>query len=55
FDKNGDGFIESDGFPDQTCDAWTVHGISHYCGCLWLAALEVAAAMGKGRRDCKPP
>ncbi|PIA35995.1 hypothetical protein AQUCO_03400116v1 [Aquilegia coerulea] len=45
FDKDGDGLIENDGFPDQTYDAWTVHGISAYCGCLWLAALEAAAAM----------
>ncbi|KAL5702713.1 glucosylceramidase [Ranunculus cassubicifolius] len=45
FDRDGDGLIENDGFPDQTYDAWTVHGISAYCGCLWLAALEAAAAM----------
>ncbi|MCL7041288.1 hypothetical protein MKW94_010475 [Papaver nudicaule] len=45
FDKDGDGLIENDGFPDQTYDTWTVHGISAYCGCLWLAALEAAAAM----------
>ncbi|RWR97590.1 non-lysosomal glucosylceramidase-like protein [Cinnamomum micranthum f. kanehirae] len=45
FDKDDDGLIENDGFPDQTYDAWTVHGISAYCGCLWLAALQAAAAM----------
>ncbi|KAF8402073.1 hypothetical protein HHK36_013025 [Tetracentron sinense] len=45
FDRDGDGLIENDGFPDQTYDAWTVHGISAYCGCLWLAALQAAAAM----------
>ncbi|KAK1307564.1 hypothetical protein QJS10_CPA09g01999 [Acorus calamus] len=45
FDKDGDGLIENDGFPDQTYDAWTVHGISAYCGCLWLAALQAAATM----------
>jgi non-lysosomal glucosylceramidase len=45
FDKDNDGLIENDGFPDQTYDAWTVHGISAYCGCLWLAALQAAAAM----------
>ncbi|KAK9081357.1 hypothetical protein Syun_031136 [Stephania yunnanensis] len=45
FDRDDDGLIENDGFPDQTYDAWTVHGISAYCGCLWLAALEAAAAM----------
>ncbi|KAL5997036.1 hypothetical protein ACLOJK_007962 [Asimina triloba] len=45
FDRDEDGLIENDGFPDQTYDAWTVHGISAYCGCLWLAALQAAAAM----------
>ncbi|RZB44812.1 Non-lysosomal glucosylceramidase isoform C [Glycine soja] len=45
FDRDGDGLIENDGFPDQTYDTWTVHGVSTYCGCLWLAALQAAAAM----------
>ncbi|KAI3668757.1 hypothetical protein L1987_88240 [Smallanthus sonchifolius] len=45
FDRDGDCLIENDGFPDQTYDTWTVHGISAYCGCLWLAALQAAAAM----------
>ncbi|OAY68565.1 Non-lysosomal glucosylceramidase, partial [Ananas comosus] len=45
FDRDGDGLIENDGFPDQTYDAWTVHGVSAYCGCLWLAALQAAATM----------
>ncbi|XP_051129367.1 uncharacterized protein LOC127250240 [Andrographis paniculata] len=45
FDRDNDGLIENDGFPDQTYDAWTVHGISAYCGSLWIAALQAAAAM----------
>ncbi|KAK6255151.1 hypothetical protein SCA6_016456 [Theobroma cacao] len=45
FDRDDDGLIENDGFPDQTYDTWTVHGVSAYCGCLWLAALQAAAAM----------
>ncbi|XAR48848.1 Glucosylceramidase [Bertholletia excelsa] len=45
FDRDNDHLIENDGFPDQTYDAWTVHGVSAYCGCLWLAALQAAAAM----------
>ncbi|CAK9141461.1 unnamed protein product [Ilex paraguariensis] len=45
FDRDNDCLIENDGFPDQTYDTWTVHGISAYCGCLWLAALQAAAAM----------
>ncbi|GMY26841.1 non-lysosomal glucosylceramidase [Fagus crenata] len=45
FDRDNDGLIENDGFPDQTYDAWTVHGVSAYCGCLWLSALQAAAAM----------
>ncbi|KAL4292010.1 hypothetical protein GQ457_14G012250 [Hibiscus cannabinus] len=47
FDRDDDGLIENDGFPDQTYDAWTVHGVSAYCGCLWLAALQSAAAMAQ--------
>ncbi|XP_038970924.1 non-lysosomal glucosylceramidase-like isoform X2 [Phoenix dactylifera] len=45
FDRDGDGLIENDGFPDQTYDTWTTHGVSAYCGCLWLASLQAAAAM----------
>ncbi|KAJ4805671.1 Non-lysosomal glucosylceramidase [Rhynchospora pubera] len=45
FDRDGDGLIENDGFPDQTYDAWTVRGVSAYSGCLWLAALQAAATM----------
>ncbi|KAL5781464.1 hypothetical protein ACOSP7_006493 [Xanthoceras sorbifolium] len=45
FDRDGDSLIENDGFPDQTYDTWTVHGVSAYCGGLWLAALQAAAAM----------
>ncbi|KAJ7942511.1 Non-lysosomal glucosylceramidase [Quillaja saponaria] len=45
FDKDDDGLVENDGFPDQTYDTWTVHGVSAYCGGLWLAALQAAAAM----------
>lgn len=53
FDMDNDGLIENDGFPDQTYDTWTVHGVSAYCGCLWLAALQAAAAMALqiGDRD----
>jgi non-lysosomal glucosylceramidase len=45
YDRDGDGVIENDGFPDQTYDAWSVKGISTYTGGLWLAALEAAAKM----------
>ncbi|KAL8172301.1 hypothetical protein V2J09_024105 [Rumex salicifolius] len=45
FDRDNDGLIENDGFPDQTYDTWKVHGISAYCGCLWIAALQAAASM----------
>lgn len=51
FDRDGDCLIENDGFPDQTYDTWTVHGISAYCGCLWLAALQAAAAMANQLGD----
>lgn len=45
FDRDRDGLIENEGFPDQTYDTWTVHGVSAYCGGLWIAALQAAEAM----------
>jgi non-lysosomal glucosylceramidase len=45
FDKDGDGLIENEGFPDQTYDTWSALGASAYSGGLWLAALSAAAAM----------
>ncbi|MCL7027721.1 hypothetical protein MKW94_016921 [Papaver nudicaule] len=47
FDKNGDGMIENEGFPDQTYDAWSVSGVSAYSGGLWVAALQAASAMAR--------
>ncbi|CAM8914689.1 unnamed protein product [Rhodiola kirilowii] len=44
FDKDRDGMIENEGFPDQTYDAWSVNGVSAYCGGLWVAALQAASA-----------
>jgi non-lysosomal glucosylceramidase len=43
FDKDRDGMIENDGFPDQTYDVWTAEGPSAYAGGLWLACLQAAA------------
>ncbi|GAV63282.1 DUF608 domain-containing protein/GBA2_N domain-containing protein [Cephalotus follicularis] len=56
FDKDGDGMIENDGFPDQTYDSWSVSGVSAYSGGLWVAALQAASAMAhdvgdKGSED----
>ncbi|KMT07918.1 hypothetical protein BVRB_6g145220 isoform A [Beta vulgaris subsp. vulgaris] len=56
FDKDGDGMIENDGFPDQTYDTWSVYGVSAYCGGLWVAALEAASLLAqevgdKGSQD----
>lgn len=45
FDRDGDGLIENNGFPDQTYDAWAVSGPSAYTGGLWLAALQAGAAI----------
>ncbi|KAJ4964798.1 hypothetical protein NE237_016647 [Protea cynaroides] len=45
FDKDGDGMIENEGFPDQTYDAWSVSGVSAYTGGLWVAALQATSAM----------
>ncbi len=51
FDRDKDGIIENDGFPDQTYDVWSVKGPSAYTGGLWLAALtalkEIAKILGK--------
>ncbi|PRQ21613.1 putative glucosylceramidase [Rosa chinensis] len=56
FDRDGDGMIENEGFPDQTYDTWSVSGVSAYSGGLWLAALQAASAMAgevgdKGSED----
>ncbi|KAL9253366.1 Non-lysosomal glucosylceramidase-like protein [Drosera capensis] len=56
FDRDGDGMIENEGFPDQTYDTWTVTGVSAYSGGLWVAALQAASAMAhivgdKGSED----
>lgn len=53
FDKDGDGMIENEGFPDQTYDAWTVKGVSAYCGGLWVAALQAASALAREVDDVK--
>eukprot|EP01018_Ginkgo_biloba_P010209 Gb_33013 [translate_table: standard] len=45
FDKDRDGMIENEGFPDQTYDVWSVSGISAYSGGLWVAALQAASVM----------
>ncbi len=47
FDKNGDGMIENEGFPDQTYDVWSAKGPSAYCGGLWLACLQAGAALAE--------
>jgi non-lysosomal glucosylceramidase len=47
FDKDGDGMIENEGFPDQTYDTWSVNGVSAYSGGLWLACLQAGAALAE--------
>ena len=51
FDRDRDGLIENDGYPDQTYDTWTATGPSAYSGGLWLACLNamagIAEALGK--------
>ncbi|OWM79312.1 hypothetical protein CDL15_Pgr003485 [Punica granatum] len=47
FDRDGDGMIENDGFPDQTYDTWSVTGVSAYSGGLWTAALQAASALAR--------
>ena len=45
FDRDGDGMIENEGFPDQTYDVWSASGPSAYSGGLWLASLQAAAKL----------
>lgn len=47
FDRDGDGMIENEGFPDMTYDAWSATGVSAYCGGLWVAALQAASEMAR--------
>ena len=47
FDKNGDGLIENDGYPDQTYDNWSARGESAYSGSLYLAALRASEEMAR--------
>ncbi|ONK56486.1 uncharacterized protein A4U43_C10F9250 [Asparagus officinalis] len=53
FDKDRDGMIENEGFPDQTYDVWSVKGVSAYTGGIWVAALQAASALARivGDRD----
>jgi len=47
FDKDGDGMIENEGYPDQTYDTWVTRGESAYSGGLYLASLRAAEEMAK--------
>ena len=47
FDRDNDGMIENEGFPDQTYDIWSAKGPSAYSGGLWLAALQAASELAK--------
>ncbi len=51
FDRDGDGMIENEGFPDQTYDVWSATGPSAYCGGLWLACLQAGAALAEVMRE----
>lgn len=55
FDRDGDGMVENDGFPDQTYDTWSVKGVSAYSGGLWVAALQAASALARevGDKGCE--
>jgi non-lysosomal glucosylceramidase len=53
FDKNGDGLIENEGYPDQTYDTWVTRGASAYSGGLYLAALRAMQEMAKVMGDAK--
>jgi len=52
FDHGG-GIPENSDYPDQTYDDWVVHGVSAYCGGLWLAALRAGEETARILRDAK--
>lgn len=47
YDRENDGLIEDDDFPDQTYDNWIVHGEGAYCSGLWLASLRAAEEIAR--------
>ncbi|MCG8508951.1 MAG: glycoside hydrolase family 116 protein, partial [Rhodospirillales bacterium] len=47
YDRDGDGLIEHEGWPDQTFDNLPMKGPSAYCGGLWLAALLAGARVAE--------
>jgi non-lysosomal glucosylceramidase len=47
YDRDGDGLIENEGYPDQTYDTWSACGPSAYSGGLWLACLNALGAMAE--------
>ncbi len=50
-DHDNDGLIDSEGWPDQTYDAWSVTGASAYCGGLHVATLKVVCEISKLLED----
>jgi non-lysosomal glucosylceramidase len=50
FDKDNDGMIENENFPDQTYDVWNSKGISAYTGGLWIASLLAGEQIAKDLR-----
>lgn len=51
FDKDGDGLIENEGYPDQTYDTWVTRGESAYSGGLYIAALRAVSRMATALGD----
>ena len=51
FDRNNDGMIENEGFPDQTYDIWVASGVQAYCGGLWISSCLAMSEMGKILND----
>ena len=51
FDRDNDGMIENEGFPDQTYDIWSAKGPSAYSGGLWLASLQAASFLANLMND----
>ena len=51
FDKDNDGMIENENFPDSTFDNLPMNGASSYCGGLWLGSLGAIIRMAEVMQD----
>lgn len=51
FSSNISFLVRNSGFPDQTYDIWTAHGIHAYCGGLWIASTSAMEEMSNKLKE----